>query len=728
METDMKRNFSISLGLLCCGFVVFSLLLYGCDGSDSGTTPGDADEDDELGPVGDEDLEIEGGGDADGEFYPVGDEDLEIEGGGDADGEFYPVGDEDLEIEGGVERDAEELDADRPACEMPAEIPQDTPDPEQKKFALSMFHYNIQYVAGGLEVEVDGETAGLCGEACLGWSDGRLQDWIVTESFEPVLDFYLAHPEWKADFEMQAMMLEVIGERHPQVMEKLRRATHSGQIEVISFHYSAQLFMAFPEYDLARSIEMTRGIFERYCIPLSGVVFNQEGQAGEGRHAFMAEHGYAISVFPKNLYNYVRHEEPRWPYYADHGVDVVIGPGAVDPDSGIEVRWTFFDDGELLTTPLDPYFAPFTTADLSRLEDYEEKLDEWTAEGYKVTHITDYVKHLKAQDLPQPKLPPVVDGTWQPTSTDSVLRWMGGRSLAPYNNDERDNFIRKTNYQVRTDLMAARILLERAETEGAAKPGLADRLSEGWRQLFMAEVTDATGITPWIGEYLYAVSANEAAQEIADALIAELLEALDWPHAMIRLGECTAERLEDLPIPEPPEEVEPPEAIEVVIHAPTRRVDTRWTRHGEGAYDFFLTYGPAADPTGKDEENCRVAVSFSRFDEKLIYSPALMDDTIVEYDFSEFSFQESEVYLPLANGLIGLGNDWWVVKNCRFTHVAARVPNTPGEAVVQFIDETADPVEPQTWHFIVFHGSRKDALELAASVNTGPIVFKSLSQ
>ena len=243
-------------------------------------------------------------------------------------------------------------------CLLPIEVPMDEPDLDQKKFALSMFHFNLQYVAGGLETVVDGEIQALCGELCKGWTDEKMNDWIVTDTFEPVLDFYMKHPEWRVTFEMQSMMLEWIGERFPALLAKLQQATQAGKVEMVSFHHAAQLFVAFPRRDMERSVEVVRQVFDRYCIPLSGVVFNQEGQAGEGKHAFMADHGYAISVFPKNLYAYVREGEERWPYYRDRGVDVIIGPGSVDPASGIELAWVFFDDGELLAVPASPYLAP----------------------------------------------------------------------------------------------------------------------------------------------------------------------------------------------------------------------------------------------------------------------------------------------------------------------------------------------------------------------------------
>src|SRR5690348_12030945 len=79
----------------------------------------------------------------------------------------------------------------------------------QKKFALAVMHFNVQYVAGGMVgfwTKPDPMTD-LNAE--------QIEDQIVVESFEPVLDLYAAHPTWGCDLEMQGYMLDVIGSRHP---------------------------------------------------------------------------------------------------------------------------------------------------------------------------------------------------------------------------------------------------------------------------------------------------------------------------------------------------------------------------------------------------------------------------------------------------------------------------------------------------------------------------------
>ncbi len=84
-----------------------------------------------------------------------------------------------------------------------------------RKFALAVFHFNIQYVVGGLIGFLP--TA----EPVAAWEldEPAVEDQIVRESFEPVLDLFLAHPSWGTDIELQGLFLEILEARHPDVLE-----------------------------------------------------------------------------------------------------------------------------------------------------------------------------------------------------------------------------------------------------------------------------------------------------------------------------------------------------------------------------------------------------------------------------------------------------------------------------------------------------------------------------
>ena len=602
-----------------------------------------------------------------------------------------------------------------PDCSMPPVIPEDPVDPALTKFALQMLHFNIQYVAGGL--------AGFCPAFC-DYDEAGTEDLIIRESFIPVLDLYLAHPSWKVDIELPSYMIEVLAARFPDELEKLRILTQRGQVSLISFHFSAQLFLAFPVYDQQKSYELTRDIFERYCLPLSPVVFNQEGEFGEGRHEFMRGHGYTIGVFPKNLYRYIRGEAPQWPYYRLRGTDVVIGPSDIDPASGIQVVWPFFDDGEKLAaaSDLDPYFGDLFRFDPAKMAEYEAQLQGLEDAGYKITTIEDYVNHLKGRGVPQPDMGPVLDGTWQPSSTDGLHRWMGGMGEVPWSGAERDNLVRTTNYQTRTLLEAADILLSHAEATLGADYGAArDSMMQAWRHLLFAEVSDATGINPWSGEIDYSLNHSWAAGAIADSVFSELKGDLGAAFVSVDLLARSVEALDAVPPPESFPPGLPPMAVQ--ISAPHRDIETAWydTGSAEGRTQLRLVVSFSA-MTDIATDARTLIVGFPRTSDRIVYSPGLLETELVDYGLDEFIFQDGRHWLPLPNGIIGLGDDWYVIKHVQTVHVAARVQRDV--AMIDFEDDTQANLERAVWIFELFQGSADEALDLANRINVWPVVVR----
>ncbi|MFH1434417.1 MAG: hypothetical protein ABIJ56_01755 [Pseudomonadota bacterium] len=603
-------------------------------------------------------------------------------------------------------------DGEGPGC-VPV-VPEDEVDPDLKKFALQMLHFNVQYVAGGLE--------GFCPVFC-DYDERATEDLIIRESFVPVLDFYLAHPDWKVDIELQAYMVEIMAERFPDDLEKLRVLTHRGQVSLISFHYSAQIYLAFPTYDQEMSWQMTASVFEENCLPLSTVVFNQEGQFGEGRHAFMSDHGYEIGVFPKNLFKYVRGEDTViWPYYTLRGTDVVVGPGGVDPESGITVAWAFFDDGEKLAVAadLDPYFGDLFRYSPARMDEYGAQLQALEDEGYKVTTIKDYVNHLKGQGIEQPEMGAVLDGTWQPGSTDGIHRWMGGMGVTPWSGNERDNDVRTANIRTGINLRAADVLLDYTEdTLGVDYSAYRGSMRDAWRHLLLAEVSDASGINPWVGEINYSLGHSNEADLIAGYVVTELKAGLETNYVAVDIMAGDVEELEFPPLPEAPPEVDPPMTIET--EASNRTIETTWydTSFGgeETRYQVVVSFSAVSGLTGRS-----LRVSFPRTFDRVVYSPGLLENELVDYGFDEFIFQEGKHYVPLPNGIIGLGDDWYVIKHTGSVHVAALF--TDGGSAIDFMDSTQPADQAATWAFEVFQGTAGDALALANRINIHPFVIR----
>jgi hypothetical protein len=261
----------------------------------------------------------------------------------------------------------------------------------QQRFALQLFHFNVQYVCGGTtgfapvpdpELDLDNDT---------------IEDRIIVESLAPVVDLFERHPSWGVDLEMQGYMLDVMAARHPELLAKMRAMAQSGQIDVLSFHYADQLFIAYPQDDWLRSQQLTATTFAERDVPLSRSVFCQEGQAGMGLAPRMADAGYRTMVWPKNLWIYQRGDFDAEPLYRFGDVLLIAGgKGVTTPE--VEVVWTFLDDGELLATGgANPYFVEQFYADPEAVADYEAQLLDLEAQGYQIATVDQYVEAIQSR-------------------------------------------------------------------------------------------------------------------------------------------------------------------------------------------------------------------------------------------------------------------------------------------------------------------------------------------
>ena len=126
----------------------------------------------------------------------------------------------------------------------------------QEKYAIGMFHFNLQYVAG----------------------DYKIENRIIRESLYPALQFFEKNKKYKADFEIQGYGIEVLAEEHPKVFKLFKKLVNRGQIELVIAHYSDQLFIGYPALDLQKSIEISDKILDKYVLKRSRVFFGQEIQ------------------------------------------------------------------------------------------------------------------------------------------------------------------------------------------------------------------------------------------------------------------------------------------------------------------------------------------------------------------------------------------------------------------------------------------------------------------
>lgn len=578
---------------------------------------------------------------------------------------------------------------------------------ELERYALGMFHFNVQYVAGGL-VGFPGSTVGDV-------RPEEVEDLIITESLVPVLEMYAAHPMWGTNIEMQGYLLDVLAARHPETLDLLRDMALSGQIEVVSFHYSDQLFIAYPEVDWERSQALTVATFEEHGVPLGTSVFCQEGQAGEGLAGRLAERGYQTMVWPKNLWIFQHGDLQAEPLYEFGDVFLVPGGQGASYDDGdlqVETTWTFFDDGELLATDdWNPYFPEFFVHVPEAVAEYEADLQALEDDGWIIASVADYTEALRDR-LDMMPAPPLFDGTWQPSSTNGVGKWLGDRSIwaltgAPH---DRDNHVRSLNYVAHRELVAAETAADVAGLDAR------EELDAAWRLLAMGEVTDASGINPYRGEVEYGLAHSTEVLRIARGVIERAKEE-EGHEGPVTIDPRAGSMVQG---EDPPfvggRSSDPPLPVDVVVDDPARQPELTWEELGSGHWRGTFTVGP-----GEVEEDREMAITFhGELVDQVVTTRALQDGETHTYRRSDFMFNSFRMALPL--GLLSLGPDLYLIKDTGHVHVAATIQRESGD--VTFRDETLAIDEGGAWVFHLFEGTADDALTLAHQINSERTVVR----
>ncbi len=521
-------------------------------------------------------------------------------------------------------------------------------------YVLNMYHFNMQYVAGSDKAAAEGTKKGL----------------------EPLLDLYLKHPDWKADFEMQAQYLDYMAANFPQVLDKLKKLAKNGQAEMVSFHYSDQLLLAFPRLDEERSLQLTKEIFSKHGIPLSGVIFTQEAQMGEGLCALGKKWGYSIAVMTAGPYNWFQ-DDPGLPYFDCRGLallkaenpDIPPEQEKIEDVNGVKVKWYFLGDGELVVTGgISPYFGALFQANKGRIKKVEDDFAKLQQEGYKIATISEYVDALRRSKIEPRPMKPILDAPWRPEDDSGVFTWMG-KYVMP---GEDDWGIRTQNWQTRSWLVAAE------------KAGISwDQLRESWKNQLDAEVSDSTGWYPLPVELRYS---PEKSRMVVDA-VKKLCPACQPGELKLELEKIAPKAL--------------PVAAEVT-----------------GAQKSELKFFSVKDRAGlfaveaKIKAGADTSLTFPLRGNELVYSPALLEDQVARIPLDRI--KPSDFYVGAPNGLAGLGQDLWLIRDNQAGTVALGMDMVNKQ--IHFRVQKASGKEI-FYRVYIFKGSEKDALEFANALN-----------
>jgi hypothetical protein len=525
--------------------------------------------------------------------------------------------------------------------------------PAQKPpgFLLNLYHFNIQYVVG---------------------HEASMRR-IVVESFEPLVDFYLDHPGWGASFEMQGAMIEYMAGNYPAVLEKFKRLVNSGQCELITFHLSDALLLAYPDHDQEWSLKLNDALLEKYGVKRSGVIFAQEEQFGEGYARPGLPRGYKIAIMSPGQYDWFQ-DDDRFPFYTVNGLIVIPNSGATEAATGIRVRWQFLGDGELVVTGgFSPYFVGLFRKNPARLKLLEQQFQAAINEGYKPVTVTAYVDALLAACVQPQPLKPILDSPWRPGDGSGVFQWMGRYSL-PW---ERD-------YDIRTQAWRTRSLLIEAERAGA-DPAV---LAEAWYHLLMVEVSDPTGWYPLPVEVRFAYDEMDAVHAALAKDKSLDLAALERKAAAGPA--CGAAAIAPLAL---------------VTRGKAEDATIKWSTLEGRPDSYCLSVGWSGEGDG--------AVAFPWTAETVEYSPAMMEDLPLRV-IPVKELKGNVIHLALPNGLIGLGNGMYLVRDNNAGIVAARV-DFPARQIAFEVQKGRE--KSYSFRFYLLKSSVEEAHKFANEVN-----------
>lgn len=579
----------------------------------------------------------------------------------------------------------------------PAERPEPTDQSAHPKLAVAVYHFNIQYVAGGLKGFPDGSYVQK-----YDLNEAEVEDRIVLQGLLPVLDLFLAHPTFKADIELQAYMVEIIALRHPEVLAKMRTLALRGQIDFDSFHYSDQLYIAYPMQDQSVSLKLTRDIFARVGLPLGRSIFTQEGQFAVGQLPLAKALAYEVSILPKNLFKYqfgdTMAQEAVFYEDADSQDHAVLLGGqswsGVDGNGEpMEVRWTFMDDGEIAFSEdrLNPYFGLDYVVDPAEIAAHVDRLSQMEAEGYVHVTVAEAVRAMRARGVTPKPLPPVLDGTWQPKDTGNVYRWMGGPGL--FRTQESDGDTLAAVWRGRE---AAVDLTRRLPRD--ASESLQAGLLATWREVLLSQVSDSTGWNPFVNEIRYARDRAALAEATArDVLLCSGLEPAAEPPSFSCRGTT-----KDL------------EALGATLMAPARAVQVGVSEceapQGGTLYRIVLDAEKVAevdeifDPSEQASLEREVGLSFVWQGSPFSLMQGMDSAPVRTHDINDYSFEW--IGIPLPGGLISLGSDRWVVQSHRHGRVAAVIgTSTDTRDRLSFRDETVPRSAKTSRRFYVLEGA-----------------------
>ena len=541
------------------------------------------------------------------------------------------------------------------------------------KYAISMFHFNFQYVAG----------------------DYKIESRIVRESLYPALQFFEKNPVYKANFEFQGYAIESMAEDFPHVLKLLKKLINRGQIELVIAHYSDQFFIAYPGLDLRKSVEISDKILKKYGLKRSRVFFGQEIQYSPGT-ATALKGLFDVVVTSSDPHGYYRGETPPLVNikYGDDEILGLIGAGTKKLKN-LDWEWAFLDDGEVFNTldyRSDFYFVP---------EQEKESIDKYKKmkkEGYKFVTMSEFVKVLqKDKDYEIDEYAFVPEGTWN-MSVCGPYMWMGRQRSGV----ETDGITRALCYELRGEILATEKLISYAKKQGQDIKKMTVGIEKAWKHLLLSEVSDSSGWTPWLVEVQYTANEVANARKELKKINDELVKVLPDNYLVINTKDGSIIEKETIAKNKTTEVYLP-----IPLHIRAASYTTKIQQINENLYQLDINCKRPSDGA--------VEIAFETAADNLAYSAGAGEETIVKIP-TDF---KNNPNLALSNGFLYLGNGFSLIKDCSVEHLAVTWRQSEKRAV--FRQELNENNPEMNMRFYVFKGDEVEAHQLANTLNTWPI-------
>ena len=594
-----------------------------------------------------------------------------------------------------------------------------------RKFALGIHHFNIAYTAGN-EMSYHRQ---------------------VRESISPFLDMLLRHPTWCFSVEMSGFSLEFIAVNYPAVFSLLKLLITNKRIELISSTYSPQIWLAFPELDLIKSIEINNELLNKYGISQSRIFFSQENFFGEGIKTLSK--WFDVAIVKEDYYSTL-YNEPLTnikPYYLLGEIKLLIGWGHilesisdlyfsknaemyeketllnsnyallksasetsskspfktyVGVHKSIEWKWFHIGSSERFTKPqISPSNPRTCQYDLFWSANIENMLVNIENEGYVFAGIRHFINTI--DDFEPEPCGPLLDGSWNMIKSQGGFVWTG----LNHSVHEDCLLVRNINWRSRTQLLGVETLINILKE----KMNIAEfnsSIIKAWKFQLLAEISDATGWFPEKCEVLFGIQQSENVLNLITQMVAIIKLKFNIAHVLIdTMDNCLLERADFYSNTE-----------RRILKSKKLFIKEPLITGGDGQMKFYQLNDMTQIIIG-DYLPCASSfnILFEFNNAYLNYSPALMEASVVNWPLA--IFKANNINLALPNGLIGINEELFLIKHNQFLNISGQI----NKSLKQLNFEIYNPPSYNV-HFVftVFKGVVGEALDLANRINIFPTV------